>query len=970
MNFVDVERVCRRLMEEFLPFDLMEFPTRHAEYINAIDASDPFCADVQLAYSRCVWCMAVEPRNDCRRRHQVVQCGGQPTLDQVINDTTTTTTTANYSRYTSEQDIDLYCNFMQEFGDHPFLSVDMCIRQKEIKHLCPGYCEGGCFSENPTCGEEIPTIRQPPPGGLPPGGGSPPEGARPSPPQLTPCELITARAFFGVDIDVIMNVSNHGEYLKSIQASDPSCPEAQAAYSDCIWCNPDNLCFSEEHPPSCNTTTNNGIIAAWEEDMMALKKVQDVCLDISKSLFQRDGVGIGVGVVTAVSDGTFDPSQINIPKGSQQCENAQQLFHKCLWCAPHDGTIPDNFCIKHAACNNRDFVDQFLTPELETFTLDRLQRHAENNTLEEDNNNNPVLEDIEKDCDALIGYLGKDIYLSLQGCYEELILVKYCPDQYCPPIETALAQGETYLGATTDSEKMALIWLSRTAAILSFLGASYVLYSCLSDVKARVTVYHQLLVGMAVFDLVTAVSWSLATIPIDTTFSGTDHILGAMGNEASCKAQGFFIQLGFTSVFYNVSLSLYYLLVIAHGWREFQLKKIHLFLHGVPCMLGLGLALGALGSYNFMGYACHLLPHPEGSLGTVLLFVIIPLGLSIVVITSCMLVVYSKVRARAGASRKWSLGVGAASKMEQAVFWQCLFYVMAFYITWPIMFAVYLGSVGVNGPLGLALTIAFVAPLSGFTNFLVYIRPKLIGRDNGRLSTTSRRRSSQSVRASSSVLVSAVLRMLRRHEISTADEDVEGQAQIPDHKMDPSVAIAMEMPNPTPAPSDMGGDCSVECALAQGSSLPVPKPHDLSSESGAPEDSEEGVSIIDNPQIIFPAGDPEDTGDNAPEVQEGDSIVDNPQIIVPAEESCARLEQTLRNTNGERINTCSKDQPNVVEDGFDRREAVAEPSAESSALVLGTVEEGLVAGDEEADHEIRSSPRDQDFMTSGFEVDC
>ena len=84
----------------------------------------------------------------------------------------------------------------------------------------------------------------------------------------------------------------------------------------------------------------------------------------------------------------------------------------------------------------------------------------------------------------------------------------------------------------------------------------------------------------------------------------------------------------------------------------------------------------------------------------VMLFVIIPLGFSIVVITASMLIVYGAVRSRAGASRKWSFGVGSASKLEQAVFWQCLFYVMAFYITWPIMFAVYLGSVGVDGPLG------------------------------------------------------------------------------------------------------------------------------------------------------------------------------------------------------------------------------------------------------------------------------
>ena len=110
----------------------------------------------------------------------------------------------------------------------------------------------------------------------------------------------------------------------------------------------------------------------------------------------------------------------------------------------------------------------------------------------------------------------------------------------------------------------------------------------------------------------------------------------------------------------------------------------------------------------------------------VLLFVTVPLGFSILAITFSMIIVYRAVHIQAQKAKKWRLGSsGTGSTLEREVFWQCLWYCVAFYVTWPVMFAVYLASVDVNGPLALTLTVAFVAPLQGFSNWLVYVRPKL-----------------------------------------------------------------------------------------------------------------------------------------------------------------------------------------------------------------------------------------------------
>lgn len=67
--------------------------------------------------------------------------------------------------------------------------------------------------------------------------------------------------------------------------------------------------------------------------------------------------------------------------------------------------------------------------------------------------------------------------------------------------------------------------------------------------------HSQLVLGMSLFDIIGAIAWMFSTAPINS-----DFVYGAAGTEATCKTQGFAFQLGFTSIFYNVSLSTYYLL--------------------------------------------------------------------------------------------------------------------------------------------------------------------------------------------------------------------------------------------------------------------------------------------------------------------------------------------------------------------------------------------------------------------------
>ena len=87
-----------------------------------------------------------------------------------------------------------------------------------------------------------------------------------------------------------------------------------------------------------------------------------------------------------------------------------------------------------------------------------------------------------------------------------------------------------------------------------------------------------------------------------------------------------------------------------------------------------------------------------------------------------------------------------------------------------------------KGPLGLALTVAFVAPLQGFSNFLVYVRPKLLQRG---------RRTSDKRTSPSKVSLAAMMRNVMPNRMSDTFRHRSSDGSFTDRAMDPSVAIAL-----------------------------------------------------------------------------------------------------------------------------------------------------------------------------------
>jgi hypothetical protein len=80
-------------------------------------------------------------------------------------------------------------------------------------------------------------------------------------------------------------------------------------------------------------------------------------------------------------------------------------------------------------------------------------------------------------------------------------------------------------------------------------------------------------------------------------------------------------------------------------------------------------------------------------------------------------------------SRRRETGEMVIQKMERRTFWQALFYLGAFYLTWPILLAPpFIQNGREEDKYPYTLTVLMLASLQGFLNFLVYARPRILKR--------------------------------------------------------------------------------------------------------------------------------------------------------------------------------------------------------------------------------------------------
>jgi hypothetical protein len=167
------------------------------------------------------------------------------------------------------------------------------------------------------------------------------------------------------------------------------------------------------------------------------------------------------------------------------------------------------------------------------------------------------------------------------------------------------------MAALTDDQIIIIIVGNTLTSILSIVGSSMIIYILHKTKKP--SVYNRLMFGMSLFDIIQAVSLLIGPFLIPQ-YGGRKW---AYGNDQTCLMVGFFVQLGCTVPFYNISLNAFFLLSVVYGmseakitrWIEPTLHCISILYPLITASVGVGLNLY---SELELGVSCWIGEYPRG----------------------------------------------------------------------------------------------------------------------------------------------------------------------------------------------------------------------------------------------------------------------------------------------------------------------------------------------------------------------
>lgn len=262
-----------------------------------------------------------------------------------------------------------------------------------------------------------------------------------------------------------------------------------------------------------------------------------------------------------------------------------------------------------------------------------------------------------------------------------------------------------------------------TSHISPSQGSSLIVFDILKKKRKkkgnqRFTAYQQLVLGISFFDCISSGSLALATMmaSVDSGF------YQARGNDATCKAQGVLIQIGMTSIFYNMSLSIYFWLVICRNWKERQFQRIRLWVHLSIWTVGFTLGFASLPYIGPVLSNCGLMRPPGvATLWPVNIFFTIPVCLVLIVSTLATGAICRNVYMQQKKAQKWM--ADRNMELTRKVFWQSFWYLLAFYCTIPWLVVGY--YVDVNSAtefMVIMFSFGFLNPSQGVLNALVFFQ--------------------------------------------------------------------------------------------------------------------------------------------------------------------------------------------------------------------------------------------------------
>jgi len=271
---------------------------------------------------------------------------------------------------------------------------------------------------------------------------------------------------------------------------------------------------------------------------------------------------------------------------------------------------------------------------------------------------------------------------------------------------------------------------------LSLLGSGWILYDIVWAGRKRELPqpYSRIILCISIFDFLSSASLGLSTWPIPR---GTDGVYGAVGTTQSCTAQGFFGQLFIGSLFYNMMLAIYYLLIGKYKFSEEEITRRYepwMHLSAITFTVAVAVAGLPLRWYNNANLRCgHAPQNSDGEPNTsiyIIPAIILVLIIAVVTISMIKLTIsirkeekeFVELKRNDGSNSERFLYASVNLQRSRKMFFQAVFYLGAFYLTWWAPIAnIFVLVISGKSYFFLMLAVVTFAPLQGFFNFLVRV---------------------------------------------------------------------------------------------------------------------------------------------------------------------------------------------------------------------------------------------------------
>ena len=275
--------------------------------------------------------------------------------------------------------------------------------------------------------------------------------------------------------------------------------------------------------------------------------------------------------------------------------------------------------------------------------------------------------------------------------------------------------------------------LQKIPAFFSLVGSSMIISSVCRHKKNRKNTQQRIVGTMSCIDVCASFTWLTTNLWITESYPSFPN---TVGNNVTCNIQGFVLQANTSSILYNASLSIYYVLVIKYNWKSRKVKKVEKWFHAGCLSFGLVTATTAtaLGLMHPANWNCWIAPDfsnpddPNRNLAKTLQMCMffIPLWISIVLCAVCMFVIYLHVKKTESSSLRFQSTVGNSSnrlRRTKEVAKQGKYFVGAFVVTWFFPSIVrFIQVMGYAAPSWLVVVAGTLVPSQGFFNAIVYFR--------------------------------------------------------------------------------------------------------------------------------------------------------------------------------------------------------------------------------------------------------